>query len=721
MRPDLIVRRQQSVGRPAWIVKDPVALRYFTLTAQEFAILRWLGEVQNLDELRRNFESEFPPLRVTTQRLQSFLANLHESGLLLAGSPDHGRLLLERGSRQRRRERWQNWSNVLAFRFRGLDPDRFLTWIYPKLRWCFSMLFLGVCAFSMIAALAIIFVHAADFRRQFTELQTLFQSRNLFWLIAAFACVKVIHEFGHALACKHFGGECHEMGFMLLLFTPTLYCNVTDSWIMRSRWQRIIVSAAGILVEIELAAIAVILWWYSQPGLIHTIALNTVIVCSIGTLLFNGNPLLRYDGYFVLADLLEMPNLWQESRAELKRLLAKWFLVDNEAASARPDNRHKLLAVYGIASVVYRMFVSFAILLFLYRLLIPRGFGILIPAVAASLVATAAVLWAGGLWRFWQRPLAWRLFRPVRIVTALCLAVVAMWTFMTMELPCQIDGSGLLQPAAANRIYVSTPGTLEECVAPGTSVVAGQVLARLDDPELRREIERLTGDERVAQTRVNSLQIQLNDEPDVAAQLEVAQEMLVDIRQQLAQRQLDAKSLELVSPEAGIVMAPPEKPSRLDHDQNLERWTGTPFDHQNRHCFLERGALVCLVGSPENLEVDVTVDENDVQFVRVGQRVKLRFPIAPTAVLWGRVDEISKRNVAIVPGGPLIAQDLANDAEAASARSSGNALYSIRVALDDCEQHLLAGARGQAKIEVEPQTLARRMFRALRRNFLVPI
>jgi putative peptide zinc metalloprotease protein len=721
MRPDLIVRRQQSAGRPVWIVKDPVSLRYFTFSGQEFAILRWLDEAQDLDDLRRKFEAAFPPMRVTPQRLQSFLAKLYESGLLIAVGPNHGQLLLERNALRGRRERWQDWSNVLALRFRGIDPDRFLSWIYPKLRWCFSSWFLGAALLLVVTALALLFTHAADFRRQLPELHTLLQPSNLFWLLAAFAGAKVLHEFGHALTCKHFGGECHEMGIMLLLFTPTLYCNVTDSWILRSRWQRIAVSAAGILVEIVLAAIAVIIWRFSQPGLVHTVALNTVVVCSVGTLLFNGNPLLRYDGYFVLADLIEMPNLWQESRAEVKRLLEKWFLVDDAVATANTGNRRPILAVYGVASIAYRAFVSVAILIFLYRLLTPRGFGILIPVIAASLVATALVLGCGAIWRFWRRPMAWSLFRPARLVATACAAAVGIGAILTVSLPCQISGPGLLQPVAAQRIYATTPGFLDECVAPGESVAAGQVLARLDDPQLRRGIERLTGDERVVAIRVKNLQARLNDEPDVAAQLEVAQEILSDVRQQLAHRQLDAKSLVLISPSSGVVMEPPVSPSPPAHDQNLPTWTGTPVDPQNQDCFLERGTLICLVGNPADQEADVMVNENDVQYVRLGQRVRLQFAVAPTAILSGRVAEISKRNIATVPNELVSEQELASRPDAAGSRRPIQTSYSIRVALDECEVQLLSGALGRAKIKVEPQTIAQRMLRAIRRTFTVPM
>ena len=140
-----------------------------------------------------------------------------------------------------------------------------------------------------------------------------FQSFFNWWTIMSFwvclAVVKIIHEFGHGLTAKHFGGEVHEMGILFLVLTPALYCDVTDSWLLPNKWKRIWISAAGIYVECFLASIATFVWWYSTPGLLNSLAMATMFICSVNTIMFNANPLLRYDGYYVMADWLEIPNL----------------------------------------------------------------------------------------------------------------------------------------------------------------------------------------------------------------------------------------------------------------------------------------------------------------------------------------------------------------------------------------------------------------------------
>ncbi|HJQ80126.1 MAG TPA: site-2 protease family protein [Lacipirellulaceae bacterium] len=721
MRPDLVARLQQDGASQSWIVKDPVALRYFTFTAQEFAILKWLDGTRSLEELRRDFESAFPPHRITLQHLQSFAARLHENGLLVAEGLDQGHILLESDTRQRRRERWQAWLSWLAIRFRGVDPERFLSWLYPKVRWCYSRWFLAACLLLVVAAGTLVAVNATEFRRQLPALHEIVSPGNVLWLLAAFAGAKVIHELGHALTCKHYGGECHEMGLIMLVFAPSLYCNVTDSWMLQNRWQRIAVSAAGILVEIQLAAMAVLVWWNTQPGIVHNIALNIVVVCSVGTILFNGNPLLRYDGYFVLSDLLRMPNLWQESRNAVKTHLARWFLRGQPIVRPAPGERRALLTAYGLASAAYRVVIVLAILLFLHRVLAPRGLGVLVPIVAACLALTAAVVWARALTRFWSRPMAWRQFKPGRVASAALAAAVCLGAFLLVPLPCRVRAPGVLEPAGAHRIYVATPGTLEFTAAAGQRINAGDVVARLEDEILRREVLRLSGEEKVAQIRVQNLQARLADEPDAAAQLQVAEEMLADVREQLRQRKQDEKALTLIAPRAGQVMEPPDVPSKYADEQNLPMWMGSPLEPENSHCYLERGTLFCMVGDPAKQEAMLFVDETDVQYVRLGQPVRLQLTMHPAEVLTGTVIEIAERNIASVPRELVADEELASRVDDSGARRPVRTTYSIRVTLDDHDIHVLNGARGRAKIAVDPQPLAQRALRALRRTLTVEL
>src|SRR5262249_54993159 len=184
------------------------------------------------------------------------------------------------------------------------------------------------------------------------------------------------HELGHAITCKRFGGECNRMGIMLLVFTPALCCDVSDAWTFRERWKRIAVSAAGVTVELVLAALATLVWSVTQSGWVNALALNVIFVCSVSTLLINGNPLLRYDGYYVLADWLGTPNLQQQASTTLRRGVV-WLLtgvrLDQPRFLAEPHPA--VLWSYAVLSLVYRVVVLVGIIWFLDRILRPWGLG----------------------------------------------------------------------------------------------------------------------------------------------------------------------------------------------------------------------------------------------------------------------------------------------------------------------------------------------------------
>ncbi len=200
-------------------------------------------------------------------------------------------------------------------------------------------------------------------------------------------CVtKILHEFGHGLSCKHFGGECHEIGVMFLVLTPCLYCNVSDSWMLPNRWHRAAIGAAGMYVELVLASICTFIWWFTEPGPINYVCLNVMFISSVSTIMFNANPLLRYDGYYILSDILEIPNLRQKASTILNRKLGKWCLgLEEPEDPFLPQRKQWLFATYTVASAIYRWVVMFSILYFLNKVFEPYGLKVLGQAIAIGL------------------------------------------------------------------------------------------------------------------------------------------------------------------------------------------------------------------------------------------------------------------------------------------------------------------------------------------------
>jgi putative peptide zinc metalloprotease protein len=295
--------------------------------------------------------------------LQHYLHTLHESSLVLATAPGQGALLLERRRDRTGRELTYRLFNILAFRLRGIDPQRLLDWLQARLWWIFSAWFLTACGILVSAAVIVAGLHFEIIQSRFSSLGDFLTPGNVVWLAVVLAGAKVLHELAHGLTCRHFGGECHELGLMFLVFTPCLYCNVSDAWMLPGRRERILISAAGMIAEVVLAGVCTFLWWFSQPGLFNSICLDVMFVCSVSTLAFNANPLLRYDGYFILADGLQESNLAHKSASLLRQTVRDWFFgIPTNEQAWRTVDRPLRLAVYGVLSAAYRCFVSVMIL-----------------------------------------------------------------------------------------------------------------------------------------------------------------------------------------------------------------------------------------------------------------------------------------------------------------------------------------------------------------------
>ena len=318
--------------------------------------------------------------------------------------------------------------NPLVIRWRGFNPRVFIDRLYPLVRWCFSATFVWLSVISMVLAASWMIIHLEEVMMRLPALSALISIHNLVWIGAAIGLAKVLHELGHALTCKHFGGECREMGVMLLVFTPCLYCNVSDAWLMNNRWHRIAVSGAGIFVELLLATVASFLWWFSEPGALNSICMNMMIVCSINTVLFNGNPLLKYDGYYVLSDLVSVPNLATRSKSRLLDVVVR-ITCGVKFANPRmlPSRGDLPLIIYGAASFLYRWFVLALILWTLHVALRPMGLVAIAHAITAACVLTFSVAGIRS-WRSFFKKIESLPMNKIRVVISLVVAYFCVTT-----------------------------------------------------------------------------------------------------------------------------------------------------------------------------------------------------------------------------------------------------------------------------------------------------
>jgi putative peptide zinc metalloprotease protein len=722
MRPDLRARQHRYQGRIYWVVKDPVGLQYFRFEEEEFAILQMLDGESSLDEIAERFEREFPPQTIRVEELQQFIGMLHRSNLVITDAVGQGAQLKKRRDERKSKERWATLANILSVRFKGIDPDRLLNFLHPYVAWFFTVPALVCCILLGLSALTLVTVQFDVFRTRLPDFHTFFDAQNWLWLGITLGVTKVLHEFGHGMSCKHFGGECHEMGVMLLVMTPCLYCNVSDSWMLPNRWHRAAIGAAGMYVEVVLASICTFIWWFTEPGPLNWICLNVMFISSVSTIMFNANPLLRYDGYYILSDILEIPNLRQKASTILNRKLGKWCLGLEEPEDPFLPKRHQtLFALYTVASAVYRWVVTLSILYFLNKVFEPYGLKVLGQIIALGAIYGLVVQPFVNLYKFFKVPgrfgkvKRWRMYTTLLVLAALVAAV------LFIPLPSHVYCPLEVQARGAASVYVSQAGILDEVfVKPGDVVQAGQPLAQLSDLGLEATIAEREGQRDAYVEQLKSLESLSYEQRDLESRISEARAGLADADRQLKKSEDDRKKLRLVAPKAGTILPPTLVPNQTPEGQ-LPVWSGSPLDEENLEATLTIGTKLCEIGDPRWLEARLVIDQGDVDLVARGQAVKILLN-APLGNLRyaSQIERIAEKDLKVSPvhlsslhGGELPTKM----DDGGVARPMGRVFEAIVPLPEDDRELLRIGLTGQAKITTAPRTLGERIYRYLSRTF----
>jgi putative peptide zinc metalloprotease protein len=714
-RADLTAQKQYYLGEACYVVKDPVGLNYFRFQAEEYAILQMLDGNTSLDEIKDRFEAEFPPQKITLEELQQFVGMLHRSGLILSSAPGQGGELFKRRGERIRQMIFAGFANILGLRFKGFDPEHLLDWLLQYLGWFFTWPALACCLAVIFTALSLVAVEFELFRQKLPEFHQFFGPYNMFWLAVVLGVTKVFHEFGHGLSCKKFGGECHEIGVMLLVLTPCLYCNVSDSWMLPSKWKRAAIGAAGMYVELVIASIATFIWWFTATGLLHHLCLNTMFVASVSTVIFNANPLLRYDGYYILADLMEIPNLRQKATQILSRKLGEWCLgLESPEDPFLPQRNQVLFAVYAVASAAYRWFIVFSIMLFLYEVWKPYRLEIIgsILAMCSMYGLLVYPLWRVG--KFFYVPGRLDKVKMPRFYVSLAGLIAILASIVFVPLPYSVMCSLEVQARDAAPVYVDVPGILDKVyVKAGNHVDARQPLAELYSIDLQLKTAELKQSRDQYRIQLESLRQQRYHDPKAGGSIPAIVDALKTTENQLLQKQADIDRLRLLAPTEGTVLPPPALPQREDPEGQLPTWSGTPLEPETRGAHLEAGVLFCQIGDPKKMEAILVIDQSEIDFVQPDQKVDIKLQQLPHDTLHGRICEIANLDLKNIPkrltaqaGGPVATKRDPNT----GVEHPADTLYQARVPLDDPELLLRIGLRGEAKIHATWQPLGMRIW-----------
>jgi putative peptide zinc metalloprotease protein len=726
-RPDLIARRQHYLGRSFWVVKDPVGLNYFRFQEEEYALLNWLDGHISLDEIKDRFEEEFPPQKITLDEIQQFLGMLHRSGLVIASVGGQGKQLIKRRRERRRKELLAALANVLCIRFKGFDPERFLNWLYPWVKWFYTPAAVIGCILFGLSALTLVMVQFPTVMNRLPAFHEFFNLQNALLLSATLGVTKVLHEFGHGMTCKHFGGECHEMGVMVLVLTPCLYCNVSDSWLLPNKWQRAAIGAGGMYVELVLASAATWIWWFSEPGLLNHICLNVMFVCSVSTLIFNANPLLRYDGYYILSDITEIPNLRQKSTAVLSRKMGEWLLgLEQPEDPFLPERNQVFFALYSVAASIYQWVVVYSILFFLYHVFKPYRLERIGQLIAMASLWGLIVMPLYQLGKFFYVPGRLEKVKKTRMFVSLAVILSVLAAVLLIPLPHWVMADMEVQPHKADQIYVDVPeggSLMQNNVRAGQSVTKGQNLAVLENKELLWEIAKAEGKEKEYETKLATLESLRVYDSKAASNIPEMERAVESARDILSKLRAQRDGLTLKARRDGTILPPP--PTTQPHQENVEgsplpNWAGTPLDEKLCRPYLREGVLFCQVGDPKSLEAVLVIDQGDIDFVKTGQPVDLKFDALPGDTLEGKIDRLSNSNLKITPQRLSTKShgELASHTDPETGvETPQSASYQALVPIEDKEGVLRIGLRGQAKIHTAPQSIGSRLWRFLMHTF----
>lgn len=476
--PSVRVHKQVYRGEEWYVLQDSASEKYFRLQPVAYRFACELSPRETVAEVWRRFVERYPEEAPGQEEVIQLLSQLHHANLLFFRSDADNDAIFERYRKQRTRENLGKLMALLYLRVPLWDPNDFLNhW-----RRVLSPL-AGPVAFSVWLALILLATKAVieNWDVVWQQGQGILSLSNLPWLYVSIFVLKIFHEMGHAVVCKKYGGQVHTMGIMFIVFAPLPYIDASSSWSMRSRWHRAFVGASGMYVELFFAAIAALVWVNSGSGFVNSMAFNLMVAGSVSALLFNGNPLLRFDAYYMLADSIDMPNLYQRANQQWLYYVDRWLLGTRRAESpSRTAAECTWLTVYGALSLVYRLFIMVIITLMVADIWLGLGLLMVIMMLVIWLIIPLSKLLRYLLTS--QRLLQNRL--RACLASSLCLLAVLLLVSL-VPVSHSIKSPGVVEAQQRLPLFSSSGGVLvEQHVSSGDTVEKGMLLLRIVDEEL---------------------------------------------------------------------------------------------------------------------------------------------------------------------------------------------------------------------------------------------
>ncbi|MBI1338205.1 MAG: hypothetical protein GC164_14770 [Phycisphaera sp.] len=636
LRSTLQTYRQHFRGQVYHVVQDPTNNSFFRVGPSAYHFIGMLDGQRSVGQVWDRCNERLGDQAPTQNEVIQLLGQLYASNLIQAELAPDAEGMFNRYRKRVNREIGSYLMNILFARIPLLDPDRFLDRWVKWVGWFFSPI--GFALWVCVVGLGLyqVVTHADRIAMAGGLLDMVnWDAEGLGLLYLSFIGIKAIHELGHGFSCKtfgnrtHSGGEVHTIGIMFLVGMPVPYVDASSAWAFRSKWHRAVVGMAGMYVELFFAAIAAYVWAITGQGsVVNAVAFNVMFIASVSTLLFNANPLLRFDGYYILSDLLEIPNLAQRSSEYFYYLVKRYaFGVKRAIDRTQTPTERVWLLIYAMLSTVYRFFISIRIILF-----IADKFFFIGALMAIAGIVGWVVVPMGKFVNYLATS-----HEIDRVRTRAIGAIVASLTAGVLGLavipaPDRGRAEGVVEPVRFAMIAMGANGFIEGYL-PDTSYVTpdGQPLIVASNPELvaQRDQARSERDKTYYE-----LQQAMQDEPSLQQslrqKLEALDTKLGHLNEQLA-------SLTIHAPFKGLWVSP-----------QIESSKGV---------YLDRGQTVGMVASDGDLFIRAVADQRlgprIAHELHEGAQVELRVRGVPTEHFKGRIEKILRAGQTELPSAAL--------------------------------------------------------------------
>lgn len=700
LRKHVQLHRHVYRGRTWYVLQDHSSGRFHRFTPAAHRIIGLMDGQHSMDEIWNHAVRHLGEDALTQGQVIQLLAQLYKSDVLITDVTPDTRELFERQASSSRRQKLARWKSPLAIRVPLIDPDRFIVATLGLVRILFSrwgMLFwLLVVGGSAITA----FIHWPELTRNLVD--RVLAGNNILVLLVTFPLVKLFHEFGHAYAARVHGGEVHEMGIMFLILMPIPYVDATASSAFPSRWHRALVGSAGMLTELFLAAIALHVWLHVEPGLLSAVMYNIMIIAGVSTLLFNANPLIRFDGYYILADLVEIPNLGSRSTQYLGYLVQKYlFGVEGLRSPASAPGEARWFLVYGVASFIYRLFL----ITFIVFLLAENYFIIgVVLAIWAFVMMALMPIYKQVKFLMHNQKLKGRRGRAIGVSLAMLAGLAGI---LMIPLPLTTVVEGIVWADKDARVTMESAGFVDEVlVAPGQAVSRGQPLARCSNPEMTHGRKRIEAQIAELEAKYASLTAQVGRVRPDRVQAKLVEEQIHAARAQLGQVERQIDLLTVRSPADGVFV---------------------PFARENPvGRFLQRGQVVGYVSRDINATARVLVPQHRISLVRgltgeISVRAADRLDQVLPASLVREVPQASQELPSAAlgfEGGGTIATNPNSEPGAGGNPATFRNWFQFDLEIARPEVQIGLGERVYARFHHGSEALGLQLYRSVRQTFL---